>query len=367
MPDVFKIAELFTASAIARHPDEIDLIGYYGSHAQGTARASSDLDFFYTPADGCAPPVSRTVLIEGTLFDFWPISWDTLAGFATGRTRGWAFAPALVHHTQIMHARSKEAVARLNALKAQVVELQQPAARPLMIQRALDAFPAVLSNWSLLRLAIASADRIDVRDASWRLLGAVCECLALANQTFFHRGFDRLQEQIHTLNRRPDGLSESIQILGTGDDLGLIGQTAEQLVIATRAILRTCETELPVRRTAHDIFAHSYPEFRDGLRKVFDACDRGQPLSASAAAWLVQSDLTQMLRAIERGADAGSNWLQSDRTARQQTPHFAELVGSVDELAAQARLLDAQMRSWLRDQGIPLREYDSAEQFAAGL
>lgn len=367
MVDVFKIAEMLTADAIARHPSEIDLICYYGSHAQGAASAHSDLDLFYIPAEGCAPPISRTVLIEGVLFDFWPISWDLLQGFASGQIRGWSFAPALVWHARILHARSDAAIARLDAAKDLVRALQQPAARPAMIQRALAAFPAVLANWSALRLALASTRMPDVRDAGWRLLVAVCECLTLSNQIFFHRGLDRLQEQIHTLPRKPQELGDAIAVLGAGRDLTRISQTAEQLVLETRDIMRICAAELPARGSAQDIFARSYPEFRDGLRKVLDACARSQPVSASAAAWLVQTDLAQMLHGLQGGGDVESIYLYSELLARQQTPGFAEMLGAADDLAERAHLLDSQVRSWLGSHGIALHTYDSAAQFERAL
>ena len=112
MTDVFQVADLLVSHALKRHAGEIDLIGYYGSYARGTAGPDSDLDLFYIPVEGKNPPAACTVLVEGRLFDFWAISWDTMEGFATGRIRGWSFAPAIVHHAKILHARSDEQSAR---------------------------------------------------------------------------------------------------------------------------------------------------------------------------------------------------------------------------------------------------------------
>ncbi len=38
MIDVFAVAEVLSTHALENYPDEIDLIGYYGSHARGDAR-----------------------------------------------------------------------------------------------------------------------------------------------------------------------------------------------------------------------------------------------------------------------------------------------------------------------------------------
>src|SRR5512146_2698713 len=111
-PNVFNIAQFLIDRALQTHPEEIDIIAYYGSYAQGSATVASDLDFFYIPADGKNPPVGHTILVDGVLFDFWAIGWDTLEGFATGHVRGWSFAPALIHHAKILHARGEAQAAR---------------------------------------------------------------------------------------------------------------------------------------------------------------------------------------------------------------------------------------------------------------
>ncbi|MGY8822950.1 MAG: hypothetical protein ACKVJG_03290 [Candidatus Latescibacterota bacterium] len=46
MGDVFAVADLLIDDLKNNHCDEVDLVAYYGSHAQGVASEHSDLNFF---------------------------------------------------------------------------------------------------------------------------------------------------------------------------------------------------------------------------------------------------------------------------------------------------------------------------------
>lgn len=56
MSDVFTVAKLLVDHTVKNYGQEVDVIGYYGSHARDEARDDSDLDIFYIPADGRNPP-----------------------------------------------------------------------------------------------------------------------------------------------------------------------------------------------------------------------------------------------------------------------------------------------------------------------
>lgn len=377
MLDVFKVADLLVSRSIATHGDEIDLIAYYGSHAQGVARAGSDLDIFYVPAEGKDPPIGRTVLIEGLLFDFWAIRWETLEGFATGRIRGWSFAPAIVHHAKPLYVRSEAQRARLDALKQKVLNLQSPEARPAMIQRALDAFSQVLVHLGNLRLAmaeggdLAAGDFADVRHAGWKTVLSAWECLCLANQTFCDQGWGKLLEQIPRLRARPDNLEALIVTISTSGEPALIAGAAEELALGTRQVLRDLQKTLAAERTARDVFGGAYPEIHDGIGKVLAACAGQRPVAASATAWFAQFDLSLMLNSLQSGANGWDFNLYSEIAPLYRELGFPDLMqaskGELPALAEQARLLDARLRAWLRAQSIDLGEYATLAEFARAL
>ena len=370
MPDVFAVAEMLVSHAVERYGDEIDIVAYYGSRARGDSREDSDLDIFYIPAEGQDPPVGRTFLLEGLLFDFWAIPWNLLEGFATGRVRGWAFAPGLVHQARILYARSAEQSAQFASVQRKVLDLQRPNARPEMIGRALEMFGRVLSHLGNLRLAAAEGDIAEVRYAGWLVIQAVWECLALANQVFFERGLLKGLTELRKLTHRPVDLEQLIATVGTAPDPEQVLHAAEELARDTRRILRELQRTLPPRATVQAQFEQSYPELKDMVGKLLAACARGDLVAASAGAWFLQHELSTMLSQVEPGAGRREFSLYQEFASPYRRIGFPDLLtvaGDLDALATRTRLLDERLRQWLASESVGLHEFATLEEFSAGL
>lgn len=363
MVDVFQVADLLISRATRTHGHEIDIIGYYGSRAQGAAGPESDLDIFYIPADGAKPPIARTFLVGGLLFDFWPIQWATMEGFATGRIRGWSAAPGIVHYAKVLYARSPEQTARLEALKQKVLDLQKPDARSEMVRRAIDSFPHVLAGLGNLRLAVATGDLVDTRHAGWQLIYASWECLALANQVFFGKGRRNLVEEASRLTHRPAGLEQMIVCISTSTNLDEINIAGEGLALETRQVLRQLQESLPCDLAASQRFASAYPEIKDQIGKLLKACRMKMPVEVSAAACFAQYDLSLMLGGLHNSVGYSDFNLYSECAGSYRKIGLPEFIshsgGDFDALAEQAKAFDQRIRQWLRNQAVNLEEYDT--------
>ncbi len=347
--DVFEVAELLLSNAVKAHGDDIDLVAYYGSQAQGTARPDSDLDIFYTPRDGTEPPVGKTFLLGGRLFDFWAIRWETLEGFATGRLRGFSFAPAVVHHAKLLHVRNEEVSTRFARLKDLVAEQLTPAARPRMVKRAHREFPKVLASLGGLSLAAGEGDLPGSRRSGWELVRAAIECLALANQTFFHRGMGAALDELDRLADRPDDLTDLVGTISTSGDPARVEAAGERLAAGTRAVLLRLCASLPAECSVEEEFCGLYPEIRDMVTRLLAACELGNPARAGAAAWQLQTELDEVLTAV-KGQDRRSLDLPDLLAVDPEDPV---------ELARSAREVDDRLRSFLIGRSVDLAEFGS--------
>lgn len=371
MRDVFSVARLLMDNAIKKYGQEVDIIAYSGSYARGEAREDSDLDIFYIPADGKNPPIGRTFLLDGILFDFWAINWKTMEGFATGHIRGWAFAPALVHHAKILYARSDDQVTRLEGLKKQIIDLQKPQARPQMIRRAMVNFSCIMGHVANLRLALDAGNLTDIRYAGWQVVQSTWECLALANQVFFDRGLAKALNESSKFRDKPAGLDHLIQTITTSPDPSQIISKSELLAKHTREVLYRVQKSIPSNTTVYEQFQQVYPEMKDKVGKLLAACERGDSVAAHAEAMLLQHDVTLTLNRTKEGIGHSSFNLYSELAAMFRKFQFPDLIkftsGSLEELGEQTKLFDERLRWFLSEQSVDLCEFNTLDELGQSL
>ena len=369
MVDVWRVADLLVSHAVETHGDAIDLIACYGSYVKGTATAFSDLDIFYTPAEGLDPPVARVALVEGVLFDFWPVRWPRLQAAAEGRGGSWSRFAGVVHYARPLHA-SDAGRSRLEALKQSIVDLQQPPAHARMVGLALQAFTSVLAHWSNVRIAAAGGDLADVRHAGWAVVHDIRECLTLANQVLPDQAGLAYVEQLEALPRRPDDLRPLIETVATSPDPAAIASAVERLVMGTRAVLREFQQALPPRQAPDGAAGINYPELNAGMGKVLSACQRRRPIAASMAATFAQFDLSLMLSDLDPGSGQADFNLYGEYAGlyrRIGLPELMAAAGDMDGLAAGARQFDERIAPWLQSRGVDLQQYPSLEAFERSL
>src|SRR5690554_3951022 len=103
-------------------PNDIAIIAYYGSYAQGTATKRSDLDFFFIPATPEGYRMSIQFVLHDISFDFWPIDWERaerMASFEDSFT-------TIIADCQLLYVRSKADYTRIMKLRDQISEMHEP-------------------------------------------------------------------------------------------------------------------------------------------------------------------------------------------------------------------------------------------------
>ena len=366
MPDVFRIAEMLAARAVATHGDEIALIAYYGSQARGLALPTSDIDLFYTPVEGKAPPVSAAFVLDGLPYDFWPVSWSFIAEIAQARgARPWGVAAGIIADAQVMYHRSQAELDRFRALQGQLADLLTPAQRPVMVEKALAEFANTTFQLFQLQTAAARGDRAGAYGAAWKLLCSIANSLALVNQRYFTKGWGANWSQVLALPVQPAGLDAlARRILRDGADRL---EAATELVRSQRALLLAAQAAGAEPAPPPQVFADFCFVVVEYRHKIEQACGRGDALAAGSAAFVLQDEIAQLMNKVEVGffpADFNllGEYLDGYRRAGFPDLTAAAAAGDLPLLAEQTRQLDEAVAAWLRARGVDLGVLASEEE-----
>lgn len=267
MNDAQPIIDALTKALLRRLGDEVDLIFLYGSQLTGATHHYSDVDLSYTPVHEDTRE-SITVLVGETLFDLYPMHWSKLERMAQFRE---ASASVLLNH-RVIYSQTEAAAQRMEALAEQLRLLQEPAARPEMIRRALEIFQSAGHDYYLLAEQAAAGHVAGCLKQAQAILKTVFHCLAVTNQACIDT---RKLERVLVLPKLPADFAETVQhVLDSMEPVELLA-AVDALLHTTRGLLlaeqRQClrhETTFPAA------FDAAYPELKRDLQGVMLACER---------------------------------------------------------------------------------------------
>ena len=147
----------------------VALVCLYGSHINGTAGETSDVDCYFVPKTQEGMALARTFLMEGVGYDLFPMSWQRLEAIA----RLEQSHQPLVGDVRVLYADSPADLERLEAVQRQ---LRDNLADPVFRQRAAQARFARACS----RLPLATDDEKTARLKAGGLLMDVATAMTTA-------------------------------------------------------------------------------------------------------------------------------------------------------------------------------------------
>ncbi|MDQ0061871.1 nucleotidyltransferase domain-containing protein [Paenibacillus harenae] len=363
MKNVFEVAQTLINHIRSRFQEDVALVAYYGSYAQGTATARSDLDFFFIPATPDGFRASIPFICNGISFDFWPISWERaerMASFEEPNT-------SIIADCKLLYVRSDADLARFEQLRERIADTGKQGLA--LIEKAenhlRDAY-VHLYNMSL--LADDHARSLTCyRTEGHGVLTHVLYSLALLNGTYFTKGWGKNAEQIALFKLRPRKLDERMNALMHTSVGEVIQEACRQLVHDTVGLL-TERKELYMNGPDYPgRMKGFYEEIKGVFDKLLTACENNDYTTAFFWSAGVQDEIARFLYFAEKGywpasiipaADYQNIYVQAG------FPDLPELLAAdrLAELREAITLLDNRLLSLIKAQSVPIAEFDDLEQ-----
>ncbi len=365
MTDVFRIADILVSHAVQVYGKEIALIVYFGSYATGTAKSTSDLDMYYVPDDGKAESLSTTFVIGGLPYDFGCMPWKVLENIANAKSRNhWAVSASMIADAKVLYYRSDADLERFNALKARIAELTRPESRGYMIERGLEEFKTTLFQLGQMRLAITHNDMPGLHWEGWQFIWCAVNCLALVNQTYFSKGWGANMAQILAIRQRPADLETMLNGILQPQLPNQVMEQADQLALQVRKTLVAAQASLAEQSDAKEAFVDFYFDVHEYKTKVLSACECGDRLAASAAAFSLQQLICELMNKVDKGFFGTDFNLLGEYLDGYQKAGFPDLTmlaaqGDLPALARQVQLLDEKAKEWFTSRSVELNILES--------
>ena len=355
MRDLQAIIETLKSAMLHKLGDEVDLIFQYGSQVKGTTHKFSDVDLSFVPVHASTWE-NITVMVNDTLFDFYPMHWSHLERMAEFRD----ISSSVLLQNRILYSRNEEVQARFEALAERLRGLQQPEARPQMVRTALEIFQNTGYEFYLLQLQADIDHQAGCIKQAQSIFRTVLHCLAVCNQACIDT---RKMDQVLALPRLPAGFAESARCT-------MVALDPDELLSATKILLQTTrdfllaeqrralcsETDFPT------VFDSGYPELKRDLQAVMQACEERDLFS-------LKGSLLSLLHEVSRGVakvTTGVSYLGFNGLSEYEQ-NLADLgfpallsylsMGNLNSLHQQCLAFDKRLQEFLLERKVPLNSF----------
>lgn len=360
-----QVGRQMTDALVQRLGDEVDLVFEYGSRVKGTAHRYSDLDLSFVPAHDRSGG-SITVLVNGTLFDLYPIRWSTLEEMAAFEN----VSSSLLLTCRPLYTRNASVEARFRSLADRLRERLMPEAKPLAIQTAQRLFQRTAYPYFLLRLWAGEGEAFACIQQTQSILGTVFHCLAVANQACIDT---RKVEQVCALAELPEGFAETARRVVQSCRPEALLTGCEALLFTTRRFLAEQGRRYLRRDTRYtEVCRAVYPEMRSALDKVALAAERNDLLLAKTCVASALEELMMRVAQVQTGEEFssfhGAGDYEQDLSAFGFPALLPPLVaGDLTELRVRAIAFDQHLRQFLAENGVALNDFASVEELRTAL
>ncbi|MFD2615702.1 kanamycin nucleotidyltransferase C-terminal domain-containing protein [Paenibacillus gansuensis] len=362
--NVFDVADILVNHIKANYSEDIAIIAYYGSYAQGTASKRSDLDFFFIPATSKGFQASIQFIIRDISFDFWPISWERAERMALLQESH----TTIIADCKLLYVRSAEDSERFMKLRETITVQQELENRRKFVEKSESELRDVYVHLYKLSRVSDSLNLKFCRIESHAVLTKVLHSLALLNQTYYTKGFGKNKDQILHLPVRPEQLESYMNTIMQSCIATDIFQACEQLTSDTLELILAQKEQLSNAPSYPSRTKGFYEEEKGILDKIATACEMNDYDTAYFYAVNAQEEIARFLYFAEKGYWPSELTINTSYHSVYEQAGLPALVSLLDpknlsQLQAGVELLSSLLENHLKLNGVEINRFQDIEQF----
>ncbi|AWB46603.1 hypothetical protein DCC85_22140 [Paenibacillus sp. CAA11] len=363
MVDVFAVADIIVKHIRTHYPQDVAIVGYYGSYLQGRATERSDLDFFFIPATARGRQVECQFIIDGISFDFWPIGWERAEGMAASEE----WNTTIIADCELLYVRSEDDLARFMGLRETISNMGSESRAPDLIGKAESVLKDCLAGMAKMRLAESSKELSYCRTQAYEIVTDIFKSLGFLNQTYYKRMWGHYREQVRNLPIKPDQLDHYLDTIMFSVTPSEIMSACEKLIADTLGLISERQSSQVETRSYKRWMKGYFEEELGMMNKLLTACEKGHYETAFFVAIRLQDGIARTLYAAEKGRWPGIADLGEHRElyVRYGYPDLVALLDQTDfePLRLAVLQLIEKLENHLKAEGVPLNRFGSVAEF----
>lgn len=274
MINAVEAADLLIEKIKKDYKDDISLVVMMGSRLYNDTHEKSDIDLYFIPKTKRGEKLGFVFIIDGIGFDFWPISWERIEKIARYDER----IVSIVAEGKVLYSGSDEDLQRFNVIKEKIsYELEPVEFYQKALNKIKDTYePYFLMLNEMKYIAI-------VRLQGVKIIYALTEAIALANNTYIKRGRKHLKSEILLMKYVPDDFEELYDQFFLENDPYAVVKIITKLIRATKEMLKKIDCYTKPRSFKENISGF-YEEIINLYNKIDRACEIDDHVTAMYAA-----------------------------------------------------------------------------------
>lgn len=327
------------------YPDDVALlIGQVGACKTPEDQQSMAFDFFI-PSTDKGYQLAQTFIIEDMGYDLYPISWERLQGIVDLREPSMIFA---FMKGEVIYARSKEDRKRYYDMKKEIQS---------HLDNIDETFPKVLeylgTAMEIYQTMMFEESLGTVRKAAGGISCFLTHAIAIMNGQYLKNGYGNLTFEMEGLTKIPDGFKEAYEKILKAKTIEELQNYSHQLIKVTRDYLVGIKGDLKTTKAEESIvyedLADWYYEARYTFRKIAYYAKHKSVEDCFLLGCYLQIEFDAICGEFNLGMMDLLGSFQEDK---------------LDEFAKRADNLEKHIVDTLKEHRIPLKIYNSFEEFA---
>lgn len=339
-----KVLDAFVDKIRRDYADDVSILHVHGSYAYGDTHDLSDLDLYFVPKTPRGENLACTFILDGVGYDFWGISWQRLENIAAHEES----TASIITEGRLVYHADDEDLRRFEALRQKALQGRQEG------DAAEDAAEKLAPAYQCLYRMRHSTDLAEVRGLAIKAIYTLSFALARLNRRPIARGRKLLKQELLAMPLVPQDFEALYDTAFTAKTPGEIAEAFDRLVGNTARLIEKQREGTAKAIPFGRLFGGFYEEMVQSYNKIYHACQVGDRVTPLFAAAEFEDETRQLFR------QAGV------------APNLPSMVAAYDpddlaKIEACAREHQRQFEALLQKHGVPVRRFETFDQFQAFL